>query len=140
MGNNTDQLKKYKPKMENLQLSPTKLTPLINFNSNNGVLEISGRSIHENPVLFYEPLIQWINNYTKQPANKTTFIVNLEYFNTTSSKCLLDLFKKIKHIIQTGNSGTIKWIYHHDDEDMKEAGEDYQTIIGLPFEFIETLD
>lgn len=126
--------------MENLHLSATKSTPLINFNSNTGVLEITGRSTHENPVVFYEPLIQWMHDYVKLPATQTTLIVNLEYFNTTSSKCLLDLFKKVKHINQTGNSATIKWLYHPDDEDMKEAGEDYETILELPFQFVETLE
>ncbi|MGE0636820.1 MAG: DUF1987 domain-containing protein [Bacteroidia bacterium] len=124
--------------MENLHLSPTKTTPLINFNASTGILELTGRSIHENPVVFYEPILQWLHDYTKSPAAHTTLIVKLEYFNTTSSKCLLDVFKKVKEItLNTGNSITIKWKYSHGDEDIKEAGEDYETIIGIPFEFIE---
>jgi hypothetical protein len=124
--------------MENIYLPGTKSTPLINFNSSTGVFEITGRSIHENPVLFYQPLLEWLQNYSKVCAPHTTLLVNLEYFNTTSSKCLLDIFKEIKQIaLSTGNTISIKWQYHPDDEDLKEAGEDYQNILEIPFEFIE---
>ena len=32
---------------------------------------------------------------------------------------------------------TINWHYEEDDEDMLEAGEDYQAIINIPFKMIE---
>ena len=61
--------------------------------------------------------------------------VQLEYFNTSSSKCILDVFKKLESV--TGSEVSVKWYYEEDDEDMLEAGEDYEAIIDLPFEMIE---
>jgi hypothetical protein len=63
--------------------------------------------------------------------------VQLEYFNTSSSKCILDLFKKLELVRATGNEVTVYWHYEADDEDMLEAGEDYQAIINLPFKMIQ---
>ena len=59
----------------------------------------------------------------------------MEYFNTSSSKCILDVFKKLESIADSEVS--IKWFYEEDDEDMLEAGEDYEAIIDLKFEMIE---
>ena len=52
-----------------------------------------------------------------------------------SSKCILDVFKKLESV--SGSEITVKWHYEEDDEDMLEAGEDYEAIIDLPFEMIE---
>ena len=62
-----------------------------------------------------------------------TVVVQLEYFNTSSSKCLLDLFKRL----ETSSEVSIKWHFDADDEDMLEAGEDYDHIVSVPFTFIE---
>ena len=61
--------------------------------------------------------------------------MQLEYFNTSSSKCILDVFKKLESL--AGTEVSVKWYYEEDDEDMLEAGEDYEAIIDLPFEMIE---
>ena len=73
----------------------------------------------------------------QKPQPKTAVNIQLEYFNTSSSKCLLDLFKKLEGMHKSGNDITIKWYYEEDDEDMLEAGEDYQSIINIPFKMIE---
>ncbi|MFN0031795.1 MAG: DUF1987 domain-containing protein [Flavobacteriales bacterium] len=119
--------------MEAINLASTTKTPGINF-SPSGKIDLKGRSIPENSLEFYKPLIDWIEQYTKSPAAETNVHVQLEYFNTSSSKCLLDLFKRLE-----GLSGkvTIHWYYEQDDEDMLEAGEDYEAIISVPFKMIE---
>lgn len=124
--------------MELLNIEGTPKTPTVNFDPANGVLEIKGRSIPENAIEFYKPLVDWLTEYAN--ASKSTTVVNiqLEYFNTSSSKCILDVFKKLE-AIQNGklSSININWYYEEDDEDMLEAGEDYQAIINIPFKMIE---
>jgi hypothetical protein len=67
--------------------------------------------------------------------------VQLEYFNTSSSKCILDVFKKLESIHKSGDKEVIiNWYYEEDDEDMLEAGEDYESIIRVPFKMIEIVD
>ena len=70
------------------------------------------------------------------PKKLTRVNIHLEYFNTSSSKCILDIFKKLESIKNAGNEVNINWYYEEDDEDMLEAGEDYQAIINVPFKMI----
>jgi hypothetical protein len=123
--------------MENLHLEGSAKTPSIHFDAAAGKMELKGRSIPENSVEFYKPLNEWIDTYGKNPVNATTVDVKLEYFNTSSSKCILDLFKKLESISGERTQVTINWYFEEDDEDMEEAGQDYQAIIGLPFNIIE---
>ena len=120
--------------MEDLNLEGTAKTPTVDFKSN-GELLIKGRSIPENSIEFYKPIIDWLSDYGNSPQSDTAVNIQLEYFNTSSSKCILDVFKKLESLPDT--SVKVKWYYEEDDEDMLEAGEDYEAIIDLPFEMVE---
>jgi hypothetical protein len=109
----------------------------VHFDPASGLLELKGRSIPENSIDFYKPLIDWIEKYGRNPNAKTALHVQLEYFNTSSSKCILDVFKRLEPIRSAGNEVTVLWHYEADDEDMLEAGEDYSGIINLPFKMIQ---
>ena len=78
-----------------------------------------------------------LDAYSGSPQGETKVIIQLEYFNTSSSKCILDVFKKLEKINTGGSTVTINWHYEEDDEDMLEAGEDYESIIDVPFKMIE---
>jgi len=123
--------------MENLILDGSAKTPAVKFDFKNGSMELRGRSIPENSIEFYQPLNEWIDSYANVPKGKTVVDIKLEYFNTSSSKCILDLFKKLENLNGTSTEVIINWYFEQDDEDMEEAGEDYQAIIGLPFNMIE---
>ena len=120
--------------MEDLKHEGSAKTPVVEFSSN-GELLLKGRSIPENSIEFYKPLLEWLESYSESPNSTTVLSVQLEYFNTSSSKCILDVFKKLESV--SGSEITVKWHYEEDDEDMLEAGEDYEAIIDLPFEMIE---
>lgn len=122
--------------MNNLTLEGSAKTPTISFDTN-GKLELKGRSIPENSVEFYKQLNDWIDAYSNVPATSTIVDVKLEYFNTSSSKCILDLFKKLELLHRTGRDTVINWYYESDDEDMQEAGLDYKAILTIPFELVE---
>jgi hypothetical protein len=107
--------------MDSLRMDGTPKTPEINFDGS-GELLLKGRSIPENSVEYYEPLMSWIEGYGNAPKSETIVKVQLEYFNTSSSKCILDVFKKLESI--SGSDVQIKWYYEEDDEDMLEAGEE----------------
>lgn len=125
--------------METLSLQGSPKTPTVEMNAENGVIEIKGRSIPENSIDFYLPVVEWLDTYAESPAGVTEVNIQLEYFNTSSSKCILDVFKKLENVFKkNGEKGvTINWYYEEDDEDMLEAGEDYQSILKIPFKMIE---
>ena len=126
--------------MESISIEGTPKTPTVNFDAATGIVEIKGRSIPENSIEFYRPLVEWLEEYSKGPQKLTTVNIQLEYFNTSSSKCILDVFKKLEAIKKARNEVIINWYYEEDDEDMLEAGEDYESIIRIPFKMIEVVD
>tara|TARA_B110000046_G_scaffold157892_1_gene169530 strand:- start:9707 stop:10090 length:384 start_codon:yes stop_codon:yes gene_type:complete len=123
--------------MENLVIDGSPKTPTIKFNPEEGKLLIQGRSIPENSIDFYKPLVDILEKYTENVKPATRVDIVLEYFNTSSSKCILDVFKKLEKINEAGGGVAINWHYEEDDEDMLEAGEDYQAIINIPFKMVE---
>ena len=115
----------------------TPKTPLINFDPATGVFELNGKSVPENSVIYYKPLFDWVDGYVQNPAKTTTLNIQLDYFNTSSAKCIVDLFRKIEQIGKNGKGeAVINWMYNEPDEDMLEAGEDYKSIIKIPFNLV----
>ena len=113
--------------LESLIIEGTINTPRINFDVENSVFEITGKSMPEDSVDFYMPIMDWVDEFAIRPVSKAKFKVKLLYFNTTSSKMILEIIKKI------GNAGAdvkIDWYYYEDDEDMEEVGEHLQSILG----------
>ena len=121
--------------MDNFTLIPTPKTPRLYFNSQNGDFEISGRSIPENSIEFYKPLLEWLDEYEKNPQPQTKLHVNLEYFNTSSSKCLVEILRKLEKVNEKAGV-KVYWHYEEEDEDMMESGEDFKKILKLPIELV----
>jgi hypothetical protein len=119
--------------MDSVSIRATAKTPKIDFNPDLGILEISGCSTPEDSRLFYKPLIAWAEEYASHPADRTVVDVNLEHFDTSSSKGLLDLIKRLKSISELKKEIEIVWHYESNDEDILEAGENFKHITGLPF-------
>ncbi|MDI3526143.1 MAG: hypothetical protein PWR03_326 [Tenuifilum sp.] len=126
--------------MELVNIEGTPKTPTVILNPETGVIEIKGRSIPENSIEFYRPIVEWLDEYIKNPKPNTVVNVQLEYFNTSSSKCILDVFKKLEQLKKNQHDVIINWYYEEDDEDMLEAGEDYESIIKVPFKMIQIVD
>ena len=115
----------------------TAKTPLIILNGQTGVFELTGRSLPENPVQFYLPMFIWMENYFLHPAPQTTLNIQLDYFNTNSAKCIVELFKKLEINSKSGNGNSIiNWRYNDHDEDMMETGEDFKSIIDIQFNIV----
>ncbi len=109
-------------------------TPKVILDADNNTFEISGRSLPEDVVAFYDPILEWLDEYAQNPLEKTVFNFKLEYFNTASSKLLLDVLLKLEDMYDAGHDVLVKWHYPDDDEDMEEAGEEYADIVEIPFE------
>lgn len=122
--------------MEDFILDESTKTPAINFNYQSGKLELRGRAIPENSIEFFSPLLKWVKEYIALEPENTIIEMKLEYFNTSSSKYLLDLIKKFEELERAGKKIIVNWHYENNDRDMAEAGEDYQAIVKIPFNII----
>lgn len=122
--------------VDKLIVRPTRITPLVYFDPNRGLLELRGRSSPENSIQFYNKLLMGLENYPESARRKLVANFKFEYFNTSSSKCLFDVFRKLMKIEQQGVNLTVNWYYEEYDDDMQEAGEDYADLLGMEFNFI----
>jgi hypothetical protein len=120
--------------METIKIQGTEDTPKIILDKESELMEISGRSLPEDVTSFYEPVLTWLDEYAQNPNKKTIFNFKLIYFNTASSKLLLDILMKLEEIHEAGHDVLIRWHFPEDDEDMEEAGEEYADIVDVPFE------
>lgn len=119
-----------------LIIDPTLDTPKVIFNAAEGVLSIEGKSFPPDVATFYERVVNWIEEYIDNPAEKTLLTLKLDYFNTASSKIILDILYKFEALHHKGAKVQVKWYYPDDDEDMQETGQEYSEIVDLPFEQI----
>ena len=122
--------------MEKYSVEGNQKTPTINFDPNKGELEIYGNSIPENSVDFYKPIIAALDEYMTAPQPTTNVTFNMRYFNTSSSKRILDIFKKLETLNRNGSLVSVNWVYEDDDDDMLEAGEDYESVVELTFKMV----
>lgn len=116
-----------------LELSPTEKTPAVTIDPGRGLFVITGCSIPENADRFYGPIQDMAERYVLAPVPTTTLHVELTYFNSSSSKYLLDLMKLLADLNASGRSSVVlEWWYAKGDLDMKEAGEDYRSLLDMP--------
>ena len=121
--------------MNGLIISPSKQKPDLQFNAEKGELLIAGQSLPENATLLYSSVLEWIEEYAKNPAPKTTLSFKMKYYNTASSKMFFSIIKRMNVLYSSGIDVEIRWYYQKDDEDMLDQGEYFRDLVDLPFKF-----
>lgn len=123
--------------MEVINLPAKEDSPSVILDVQNGKYEIVGKSMPEDVASFYQPIMNWLNEYAENETGEIVFDFKLVYFNTASSKLLLDIMMKLEEMHEGGIGVKIRWHYSADDDDMQEAGEEYSDMIEVPVEMIE---
>ena len=124
--------------MEGVYQKGNHKVPEVSFDPETAIFEIKGSSIPENSGAVYEPIIEFLKEYKEQAKDTTTLNIALSYFNTSSSKWILNILRLIKEIIVKKNKEVvINWYYEPEDEEMLEAANDYQSILNLEIVKIE---
>ncbi len=122
-------------------IEQTRVTPLVDYNNGERTLRISGRSSPENPLMFYQRLIDFVDEFASSIEPVLIVNVSMEYFNTSSTKCLFNLFKKMNEVQrELRKVVVINWYYEDWDDDMLEIGEDFSYGLDMEFNLIEVED
>jgi hypothetical protein len=121
--------------MESLLINETQATPKVLFDKLNQRLELSGNSLPEDVMGFYTPVLDWLERYCENPNPETILTFKLYYFNSASSKVLLDILTMMEQLKKDGNKVSIDWNYLEMDEDMLSTGKEYAGILNIPFQF-----
>ncbi len=117
--------------MKALIIEGTFMTPEVVLDPIKKEFALRGNSRPENPVAFFQPIFTWINDFFSTFKEEATFHICLEYFNTSTSKVLLDIFEYFEIANEKGAKVNIIWYYPADDEDMKDAGEELFDLVPV---------
>jgi hypothetical protein len=118
--------------MNRLFIDATKATPRVEFLPS-GELSIHGRSLPEDSISFYNPIIQWIK---QSNFEKVSLEIRLEYMNTSSYKQIYTLLNELKENINIKHV-VVNWFFEEGDDDGYETGKEFESLIRLPFKFHE---
>jgi hypothetical protein len=118
-----------------LKIEATEDTPYVELDEQ-GSIHIEGRSLPENVSLFYKPIFEWVKEYVKSPAGFTSVTIFLNYYNSSSFKCISDVLYQIA-TIQKDDNIKVKWIYEEDDQSIYETGVELKEELKIPFELIQ---
>lgn len=123
--------------MTPLILDPTSDTPEVILDKNNNQFLFAGTSLPEDIRKFYKPIFAWIEKYSETPNEETIVNFKFKYFNTSSSKSILDILIHFKKLAKDGNMLIINWHSPKDDDEMREAGEGFSVLMNFKFNYIE---
>ncbi|HEX2977373.1 MAG TPA: DUF1987 domain-containing protein [Bacteroidales bacterium] len=125
--------------MRKLTVNKTGSSPKVYLDPDKEIFEISGESRPPDVAGFYSDILKWFDDYSRLIVNTDNDVVNfdfdLDYFNSTSAKYILDLCKKIGEVRSKGKMINVRWHYEPGDADMLEAGREMSRMAKFPFEF-----
>jgi len=122
--------------MRRLIIKDVESCPTIILDKEKNKFEISGNSLPEDVHGFYAPVFEWITDYLKQPNPQTTLFIKLMYFNSASTKAILDILTILEELVINGYEAKIIWNYFEEDEDMLSTGQELASVLKIPFEYV----
>jgi hypothetical protein len=120
--------------MENLEIkskSDVYFIPEVNLNATTGQCLLAGESYLEDTDEFYNNIINWLEAFIKEVKKPINFDFRLTYFNTSSSRSILNVLRVLKSYEDKGGNITVNWYYPEDDDSIAEEAEDYVKDTGL---------
>ncbi|MCX7954423.1 MAG: DUF1987 domain-containing protein [Bacteroidales bacterium] len=122
--------------MKALYIEATEDTPYVKLDKEKNIFEIGKRSLPENAIAFYEPVINWLKEYKTAPLSETKFYFKFEYFNTASAKQIAKILLELQEISKIAKVN-VCWYFAKDDTDMYASGLRFSKLLNIPFEFHE---
>ncbi len=128
--------------MEIITIEATKSSPFVLINPLSNQIQVKGESYPENAAKFFGPILSSIDEYINSTdAHRITVDIHLSYFNSSSSKALLNLFEILDQAASDDRQVEVNWRYHPENETIFEAGEEFEDeTTALKFNFVQTTE
>jgi len=123
--------------MENYIVPATKYTPRIELHFNDKYLRIEGDSWPENAMEFYQPLFFKLDEYFSFEGQSLNIDLFMDFINTSSSKMIDDMVKKLQTFFQKGHEIKLQWFYPEGDMDCKDKFETLLEDAQFPYAVTE---
>ena len=120
-----------------MEKQKTNSTPYILIDEENGYMKMEGRSFHENVIDFFEETNDWLLGYLASDFETFTFDCEMNYFNSSTAKLLLNLIMRMDKHATPEKKIIINWITTESNDIVIECGEDFQEeISNLEFNLV----
>ncbi len=119
--------------MDTFTKKETESTPNVDFDIQNSVYEIRGKSVPLKTSEFYQPIINWLKGFSDDIKDGSKVKIDLEYFNPESYKWLIQIFRIFERSNKMGAKITVEWFFDKGDEEIKDLGKEFDQIVDLPF-------
>jgi hypothetical protein len=123
--------------MDKLTIKSTYTTPQVDFDPDKGLFEIEGRIITEDAEIFFVKILSWLDEYSSNIQKPVVVRFRLFYYNTSSSKGMIDVMRRFDMLYEKGADIKIVWEYENEDEDAMLDGEDFKRFLKIPFKIIK---
>lgn len=120
--------------VESLKLAATEDTPEIDFDISTGVFKVTGRALPEDAHDFFKPLEDWLQEYIEEPLDNTVVEMRIDYFNSAATRYIFNLLMCFEDLVEAGKDAKIIWYYKEDDDMIESKGEEFESILEVPFE------
>jgi len=114
-------MKRKAPVSKDLIIEATRTSLGIEYLYSKGLLRLSGDSYPENAADFFQPLLQWVNEYVRVPHEQTTVEFRVKYFNTSSSRYIFQIMEILHTFEARDNAVKVVWISQGQDDDMLDT-------------------
>ncbi len=126
--------------MQDFKIEPKQgqfFTPEIHLEVEKGEGMIQGESYLEESFELYDSICQWFKEYFETHSS-FSLSIKLTYFNTSSSRAIIDMLRTLQGIKESGKEVVVKWMYPDpDDDEIYEEGQDFVDEAGMQLEFVE---
>lgn len=123
-----------------LIIEGTNKTPQVIFDPDNSFFEISGRSLPENVIKTYEPVLTWVEQNMGNIHQSVQFNIKIDYLNSASAKMMSLLFTRLEEFYKSGIDIQVNWFYNPEDEDIHSEGEIFSMIKKVPIKLVAIED
>ncbi len=119
--------------IHDFELRQTSSTPLVLADQEQGRITMAGDSYPENPFEFFQPIIDWIENYLSQDTRPLHLELALVYLNTSSIRAMMDIFDRMEEAFQHGREVSVHWTFDPENERVGELADEFKEDCTFPF-------
>ena len=120
--------------MNDLNIASSQSTPGIESDTNAGILRMHGDSYPENSFEFFDPIIQWIEDYLRLHSDALHLELRLVYMNTSSVKAMMDIFDMLEDAHGRGRAVSVAWYYDPRNERVLDLADEFREDCSFPFD------
>ena len=93
-----------------------------------------GDSYPENSFEFFDPIIQWIEDYLRLHSEALHLELRLVYMNTSSVKAMIDIFDMLEDAHGRGRAVSVAWYYDPRNERVLDLADEFREDCSFPFD------